>query len=96
MNTGGSQFNEWSAMESVDLVWLLCSQELVSALISQSNRCVSPAALCDKLRCVATVHFSCSLHAITQENTQFSVEYPHGQRVRMVYELMDAELPQCV
>lgn len=40
----------------------ICWSQLVSTLISQSNRCVSPAAFCDKLWCVATVHFSCSLH----------------------------------
>lgn len=58
MNTGGSHFNEWSALGSVVLIWLLCSQESVSALISQSNRCVIPAAFFEKLRCVATAHIS--------------------------------------
>lgn len=36
------------------------------------------------------------MNAITQANTTFSVEYPHGQWVLGVYGLRDAELPQGV
>lgn len=35
-------------------------------------------------------------NAITQANTHFSVEYPHGQWVLGVYGLRDGELPQGV
>ncbi len=100
MNTGGSQFNEWSALVSIDLIWLLCSEESVSVLISQSNRCVSPSAFYDKLDVWQLCNFPAlcmaHMHAIIQANTQCSVEDPQGQGVVMVCELRDAELPQCV